>query len=521
MGIRIFKKTQMKIVIGICIKNEESSIIPMLDSLLISILKDSKNDFFVFLCANGCNDQTIPLIKGWQNKNSQISSKLFILTEGNLIEAQRLIADKAKKLEIENVIFLDADIIVEENCIGELVKNSLGDEIKTSYAVSVPIQRKNQTLIEKSLNLYDTSPGVFSKRKHLHGRTFFIKTEAWNIPKTIPKLIADDIYLSFSLLETFGCRSIKKVSSAKVFFNQIRTYKDFYNSFRRRSIEINKCFALFPSFKNLPENQVNRKFLWNRLIKENFVNIFLWIFLISLKKIAKIQFKIESFFGIEENNHWKVIGTSKKFNLNKKPALILIEGLDCSGKKTTARLLQSKLIDNGTSSVINIGPLNSKIYRLISRTVSLHGFPDFIRSFVYAFDGIGESRWYKNFNSEVVIQISSPMRNWAYAVENKKYIRLFISRFIKKRLPKYDKIYFLTVPYEERLKRHFSQVAHKENPDKLNKRFPSDSSFEKMEGELKNIINKKYKIEKEFNTKEITYEEIIDFILQDFSKLKN
>lgn len=505
----------MKVAIGICTKNEESSIISMLDSLMISILKDSNsNDFFILFCANGCSDQTIPLIKGWQNKNSEISSRLFILDEGNLIEAQRLIIKESKKLKIENIIFLDADIIVDENCIGELLKNSPNSEIKASYAVSVPIQREKQTFVEKALNLYDSPNKLFSERKHLHGRTFFIKTEAWNIPKTIPKLVADDIYLSFYFLEKFGYKSIKKIPTAKVFFNQVRTYKDFYNSLRRRSIEIDKCFAIFPSFKNLPKDQVNRVFLWKRLIKEPFADIFWWIYLIVLKKIIKIQFKVESFFGVERNNQWKVTKTSKKFNLDKKPTLILIEGLDCSGKKTTSRMLQNKLIDNGISCVINIGPLNSKIYRLISRVVSLHSFPNFFRSFVYAFDGIGESGWYKNFNSEVVIQISSPMRNWAYAIENKKYIRLLISKFIEKRLPKYDKIYFLTVSYEERLERHFSQVAHKENPDKLINRFSNRQSFDRMEDKLKKIIRKKYKIEKEFNTTELAYEEIVEFIVE-------
>lgn len=509
----------MKTTIGICARNEESSIIQMLDSLTISILKDSNNtEFNILFCANGCSDQTIPLIKNWQAKNNQINSKLFILEEGNLIESQRLIVSESKKLGSENIIFLDADVVVDKNCINELIRNSFNNDTKSVYAVSIPIQRKKQSLIEKTLNLYDTSNNIFSERKHLHGRTFLIKTDTWNIPETLPKLIADDIYLSFYLLQTFGDKSIKKITTAKVYFNQIKTYTDFYNSFKRRSVEINKCFALFPKFKLLPSDQVNRKFLWSKLNQEPLKNILKWLYLIFLRKIAKLQFKVESFFGLEENNQWVITKTSKKNNLNQKPILILIEGLDCSGKKTTARFLQNKLLSNGVSCVINMGPLNSKIYRLISRTVSLHRFPDFIRSFVYAFDGIGESKWYKNFNSQVVIQISSPMRNWAYALMNKKYLRIFILKLIKNNLPKYDYIYFVTTPYENRVKRHASQVKHMENPDEFKRRFPGEDIFNKMESKLIKILNTNNKINNIFNTTDKSYEEIIKEISPEINK---
>ncbi len=417
----------MKIAVGICARNEECSIVPMLDSLMSLISEDSNGiKFYIFICANGCSDQTIPLIKAWRAKNRAAPSSLFVVDEANLIESQRIIVNEAKKSGFESIIFFDADIIVDKDCLNELVKNSIDEKIKTVYAVSIPIQRKNQSLIEKALNLYDTSSGIFSERKHLHGRAFLIKADAWNIPKTSPKLIADDVYLSFYLLKNFGCESIKKIPAAKVRFNQVSSYTDFYKAFRRRSLEINKVFALFPDFKCLPPDQVNRSFLWKNLLKEPVNNILLWMFLLSMRKMAKLQFKIESLFEFEENNQWVATKTSKKINPGKKLILVLIEGLDCSGKKTTARLLQNKLIEDGISCVINIGPLKSKIYRSISRLVSLYRFPNFIRSIVYAFDGVGDRKWYKNFTSEVVIQISSPMRNWSYALVNRKYLRIFI-----------------------------------------------------------------------------------------------
>lgn len=500
----------MKVAIGICARNEECSIIPMLDSLMPMILGDSNSiKFHVFICANGCSDQTIPLVQAWRAKNYAVHSSLFVADKANLIKSQRRIINEAKKFGFESVIFLDADIIVDKNCLSELVKNSVDERAKAVYAVSVPIGRKNQSLIERALNLYDTSSSIFSERKHLHGRAFLIKTDAWNIPKTSPELVADDIYLSFYLLKNFGCESIKKISTAKVSFNQVSLYTDFYKAFRRRNQEINKCYVLFPDFKCLPHDQVNRSFLWKNLIKEPVKNIFLWVFLLSIRKMAQLQFKIESLFELEKNNQWAVTKTSKKFDLGKKPVLVLIEGLDCSGKKTTARLLQSKLIEDGISCVINIGPLKSKIYRSMSRLVSLHRFPNFIRSIVYAFDGWGDRKWYKSFSSDVVIQISSPMRNWAYALVNKKYLRIFIIFLIKNSLPKYDLIWYLTVPYNTRIERHVSQVKHKENPDKLKDRFPGENVFNNMEFKLKKLLNSHNKIEREFDTTTSSYEEVV------------
>jgi thymidylate kinase len=503
----------MKIAIGICARNEESSIIPMLDSLMPAVLKDPNSiEFHVFICANGCSDQTIPLVQAWQAKNYTIPSSLFIADEANLIESQRTIVTKAKRSSFESVIFLDADIIVNKNCLSELVRNSVDEKVKAAYAVSIPIERKNQSLIEKALNLYDTSFGIFSERKHLHGRAFLIKIDAWNIPKTSPKLIADDIYLSFYLLKNFGCESIKKITTAKVSFNQVSSYADFYKAFRRRSLEINKCLDLFPDFKCLPPDQVNRSFLWKNLIKEPIKNIFLWLLLLFVKKVVKLQFKIESLFEFEENNQWVATKTSKKIDPDKKPILVLIEGLDCSGKKTTARLLQNKLIENGISCVINIGPLKSKIYRSISRLVSLYRFPNFIRSIVYAFDGLGDRKWYKNFSSEVVIQVSSPMRNWAYALVNKKYLRILIMFFIKNSLPKYYLVWYLTAPYNTRIERHVSQVKCKENRDNPKDRFPGEIVFNKMESKLKRLLNNHGKIEKEFDTTILPYNEIIAYM---------
>ena len=89
-------------------------------------------------------------------------------------------------------------------------------------------------------------------------------------------------------------------------------------------------------------------------------------------------------------------------------------------------------IQAGIPCRINTGPLNSKAYRFLSRLVSVYRFPNFLRSIVYSFDGVGEKYWYKNFQSHVVIQISSPYRNWAYAYANNSRLRVFLIKYVQK-----------------------------------------------------------------------------------------
>jgi hypothetical protein len=175
--------------------------------------------------------------------------------------------------------------------------------------------------------------------------------------------------------------------------------------------------------------------------------------------------------------------------------------------------LQNKFNSIGVSCVINIGPLNSRAFRLISRLVSLHKFPNFIRSIIYAFDGVGDFRWYRRFTSQVVIQISSPMRSWAYSIVHRNHLRTYFTYLIRKSLPKYDFVCYLTAPYSVRLKRHTFQVGFKQNPDRASDRFPNSGVFSQMEVELINLLNKYNSIKLRYDTNVSNYEDITDNII--------
>ncbi len=178
----------------------------------------------------------------------------------------------------------------------------------------------------------------------------------------------------------------------------------------------------------------------------------------------------------------------------------MIEGLDCSGKKTVAKSLQNMFIQAGIPCSINAGPLNSKIYRFVSRLVSVYRFPNFLRSIVYSFEGIGEKDWHKHIQSHVVIQISSPYRNWAYAYANNNRFRVFLIKHIRKHIALYDKVCYLTVPYDIRLQRHSAQTALGQNRDRSQDRFMREEKFSEMEIILKKLLIESGYVVDEFDT---------------------
>ena len=408
----------MKHAIGVCAKNEQATIISTLNSIIKSTMRlDSFESWRIFICLNGSTDQTEELVKTWLRKNKNLPAELIVLPLPNLIEAQREIVKLARIKNCDTFLFFDADIILDEFCIPELVHSVSENKVQAAYAVSIPKTRQQATLLEQSLNLYDTSPTIFTPRKHLHGRAFIIKD--WKIPKVDPSLLVDDIYLSFYLLSTYGPESIRKVDTAKVGFNQVTTFRDYYRAARRRNMELRKCFTLFPHFKDLPSDQVNRMIIWKRFTKESPKRILLWLYLLGAKKLVSWMYKLDKFFNPINRPQWMVVESSKK--TRDMPLLVLFEGLDCSGKKTTARMLQQELTHHGVTSIIHSGPLGPKWYNFIVRMVSLHKTPNLIRSIVYSFEGLGDSRAIIKYNTDIIIQVSSPTRSWAYArVHGKK-----------------------------------------------------------------------------------------------------
>jgi glycosyltransferase involved in cell wall biosynthesis len=506
------------ISLAICLKNEETTIVNSIKSLISASIK-IESDFNVhyYVCFNGTTDSSKDLVNKWLTENNHLSRfKVIDLKEGNLVEAQRVVVKDAENLKCGYFGFFDADIIIDENSIKEMIDvfNRNKDTIVV-YASSKPILREGkETFLERVMNIYDCGTTIYSERKYLHGRAFI--TKEWSIPKTDPPLMVDDIYLSFFYLSKYGNKSIKRSPNSVVGFLQIRSFKDFYRVFRRRNIEVKKIITLFPEFKNLSSEQINRRIIWKKLFSSK--NFFMWMYFFLIKFISKYKLKLEQFWDPLIREQWETSISSKRTRI--RPLLVLIEGLDCSGKKTLARELRKRSLELGVSSEVNLGPLGPSWYKKLSHIISTHRFPSFMRSIIYGLEIILGTNTKRGARGDIIFQVSSTIRSFTYSKISRSRFRCFIFKLFSWRIPEYDHVIYLTTSYELRKKRHKNQVAAGENSDNKEKRFKTKVFFEDFENLILFQLEKyvgEYDI---YNTSDILAEDLSSNIIVDIiSKL--
>ena len=72
------------------------------------------------------------------------------------------------------------------------------------------------------------------------------------------------------------------------------------------------CFRLFPHFKSLPPEQINRQPHMRRLFSEPFSRAYYWIILLLLRKYFRLKLIIESSFVEQSSPEWHTTQTTKK-----------------------------------------------------------------------------------------------------------------------------------------------------------------------------------------------------------------
>lgn len=174
----------------------------------------------------------------------------------------------------------------------------------------------------------------------------------------------------------------------------------------------------------------------------------------------------------------------------------LIEGLDCSGKKTIATKVEEILKAEGYEVDIVIGPTCSKfLQRLDGFLVNLFNIKpgtilDKIRKTTYAYepfiDGLFACK-----NKKIIIKVSSHFRAWARAIIENDV--LMIRKFEKH---KNHHIQFagstlLWTDFDERISRHRNDVLSGRTHKIEEKRFfnHNEKMFEAWHAELKKLLS--------------------------------
>ncbi|MBU0974566.1 MAG: glycosyltransferase [Patescibacteria group bacterium] len=324
---------EKKIVIGVCAKNEENTILACLNSIHFALKKLSRRwKVFVVVNVNSSNDRTRELVNGFVNQHVSFT---VINNGGNLVEAQRAVVNRFSG---KYHIFIDADTLLDSETIKELVDTlEKNNSLAAAYASYIPHKNKNFIWPRIVNVVYDTQTQLQSLRYYLHGRIFI--TRDWYFPERqemrdrVKKcssilinrlsakdqlLMVDDIFLSSYLLDKYGVHSIKQVPTAKAYYEPVHTIKDFYRGYRRRNLEMKKITELYPEFNYLLPF-LNRKVNWGAFfLRSSFKVQIVWLYFIIQRWIFFLLLKLELasiIMGLNSKNfhQWVVTDTSKLY----------------------------------------------------------------------------------------------------------------------------------------------------------------------------------------------------------------
>lgn len=249
------------ITIGITARNEEACIATTLRSLIHAVEvaeRDGIASYELVALLDECSDGTETLVR-------QFSRVQVILTQGGLIEAQRLIAHRQPW-----VIFSDADILIGDNVIHELTLAMFADpQLQVAYPRKRPLPPKRNTLLAAALYCYNRVEGFQNARRYFNGKLFAIRD--WKAPtlaELAPRLLnlprdrfyhfhsglrVDDIWLSRDLLMRHGPDSIREISNAEILYRPPETFTGMYRMYLRMRREIERLNIMFP--ESIPVHQ--------------------------------------------------------------------------------------------------------------------------------------------------------------------------------------------------------------------------------------------------------------------------
>ena len=203
--------------------------------------------------------------------------------------------------------------------------------------------------------------------------------------------------------------------------------------------------------------------------------------------------------------------------------IYLIEGLDCSGKKTVGELIKDRLNDRPTKEVI--GPLAGNTLRTfdaklasiqnVAKSSLLHVTRRLIYSIEPCIDGVYLKCTHK-YDDIDVLKISSHYRAWARAIVENDTMMMSIMKWLNATHVEYDAATLLTASFQTRLNRHRSDVYSGKTRKREKYRFMNGNSayFMRWDSTLKEVMKANIKEIQIIDTDEVSAPEAAELIVQ-------
>ncbi len=320
----------MTITVAITAKNEAGTIAACLQSLIDSIEhaeSESTSRFDLLVILDDCTDDTETIAKTFPRVTTTHSS-------GGLVRAQRSVANRDPF-----VIFSDADILVSPGTIGKVTEAMLSDpHLQVAYPQKRPRKPARRSPLAFALHTYNRHDGFETKRNHFNGKLFAIRN--WRIPtgealadriSSLPRdnfyrfeegVLADDIYLSKSVLKEHGPNAIREIAGTQIHYQAPETFEGMHRYYRRMRMELERMSYLFPEFNGTPSRHPKRRTDWDRLRRAGFSQQIGWLIFQAAFRICKLRYVVERHYYTHLSSRpcpfWPTVVETKTFSANGK-----------------------------------------------------------------------------------------------------------------------------------------------------------------------------------------------------------
>ena len=302
---------QDDITIVVAARNEESTIFSTLSSLSRSAKAlNGVINCELIVVVNGCTDNTRHEAERFlQTADATAAFSLARVrnSEPGLITAQRHAVEN--RTYGGPILFFDADIVVSEDCIPQLVEALKNPQIQIAYARNIAVLEKS-SLIVQAINFHHLKQDARTPRRYFHGRAFALRRypaeEAFhgNAEALKPSRhsfldlkagpLVDDVFLSRVFAHHNGPDCMKECG-AVVYFTPIATLRDFYHGLKRLQFELRRLDLLFPEHEYLQKTIFERRIdnhLYSRLTRYDRVTLHFGLLLeIILRQAVAVEFK--------------------------------------------------------------------------------------------------------------------------------------------------------------------------------------------------------------------------------------